>query len=404
MNTIKHTSESEKTSFFVKLLDGFFVALFFFVVVFVFIGSTGLTYQGHAFDRHIILLFASLLGFLILLGRGVLVGRITLPKTPLDIPLTIFVGTLLISSIISGEIWYNLWGFWEDPSRGVFAWISYIFLYYWTYIIVSMKKLYWVYGALVLGSIGLIGSTLLERGIFFDERSTLFLSLILFPFSLGLFQTILLSQRKSFFRFFLLVVVLLVIIGIVFVFGKFSYRIDWWWFFLPLAGWFFLIFPALVFQKNRWSWVPMALFFLVGAVYFTGTLFSQQNNEERNVVATMPNKFSWDIAKKSLSDQALFGVGPASYGEAFSLYRHIDLNQTNLVLDRVYQANGLLYELPVTVGITGSLAFTLLFLFFFGFSFFRGFSGEKKECVFMVEYFDKRLYFFCSYSFFAWSE
>jgi tetratricopeptide (TPR) repeat protein len=379
MNTSKTTTQNRQNSLIIKFLDIFFVTLFFFVVVFLFIGSTGLTYQGHTFDRHIVLLSFSLLGFLVFLGKGVLFGKIVVPKTPLDTPLIIFLGVLVLSSVLSGNIWHNLWGFWEDPSRGVFAWISYIFLYYWTFLIILMKKIYWVYGALIVGGIGLIGSVIFRGGVFFDEQSALLLALLLFPFFLGIFQTVLLSEKRRVLRIFASILVLLVIVGGVFVFGKFSYHLSWWWLFLPLAGWFFLVFPTLIFQKNRWSWMPMILFFFVGTFYFIGTLFSQQASEKNSITTNIPDTFAWDIAKKSLSEHTFFGIGPASYGEAFSLYRHINLNQTNIILDRFYEANGLFYEFPVTVGIAGSLTFLLLFLFFFGFSFFRGFLGKKEN-------------------------
>ena len=69
------------------------------------------------------------------------------------------------------------------------------------------------------------------------------------------------------------------------------------------------------------------------------------------------------ITKDSFSLKNFFvGSGPATFGYNYSLYRPIELNQTNLWPNRFNQGFGFLTTLPTTVGFLGVLAF--LFLIF----------------------------------------
>lgn len=56
--------------------------------------------------------------------------EIRIQKTPLDIPILLFLGSLIISTFISIDTHTSLWGYYSRFNGGLFSILSYVFLYY----------------------------------------------------------------------------------------------------------------------------------------------------------------------------------------------------------------------------------------------------------------------------------
>ena len=62
--------------------------------------------------------------------KMILMGRFEIRRTPLDIPIALFLLSQIISTIISIDPHTSLWGYYSRFNGGLFSTISYIFLYY----------------------------------------------------------------------------------------------------------------------------------------------------------------------------------------------------------------------------------------------------------------------------------
>lgn len=62
--------------------------------------------------------------------KMVLQGRIAIQRTPLDIPIALFLLSQIISTIFSLDIHVSMWGYYSRFNGGLFSILAYIFLYY----------------------------------------------------------------------------------------------------------------------------------------------------------------------------------------------------------------------------------------------------------------------------------
>lgn len=74
-------------------------------------------------------------GLTIIIGMGwltkmILQKRIILQRTPLDIPIGLFLASQIISTIFSWDVHVSIWGYYSRFNGGLLSIISYIFLYY----------------------------------------------------------------------------------------------------------------------------------------------------------------------------------------------------------------------------------------------------------------------------------
>lgn len=387
---MKETAQKKKFSsknFLIASIDVFMISVFCSTFLFFLIGTTGLTLQGHTFDRQVILLFGMLTAFVFFVFRGFLQGRLEIPKTLIDIPLLFFVGTLFCSAFLSADVWHSLWGLWGSPGRGVFAWLASIILFYLVLHFIRIGREKWVFFSFLFGVVGVAlwyAFVLFLFPLFtFDESVSFFLQdeakrvfvLAFLPLVLGMIVQFFFSEggkgkkRKMFF-------LTLPLISILFLLIYFSRDISWGILLSVMGAWLFLILPTTLSQHARYAWFPLLIFALVIMGYFSGSLFPQ---EEKASQQKLEFSDSITIMQSTLNDHFFLGVGPSLYGQAFSLYRPLDLNQKEIVLSRLSEGGGLVYELPVTLGVLGTCAFVFLFLFFVGSVFFTGFDGKKEH-------------------------
>lgn len=109
-----------------KILEYSFYSIFFFVPLF-FLGNTSELFE---FNK-MWLTF----GLAIIIGSAwiikmIIERKIIIRKTPLDIPIVLFLISQIISSIFSLDSHVSLWGYYSRFNGGLLSYITYIFLYY----------------------------------------------------------------------------------------------------------------------------------------------------------------------------------------------------------------------------------------------------------------------------------
>ncbi|MDP3726722.1 MAG: O-antigen ligase family protein, partial [bacterium] len=109
-----------------KIIESSFYTLFFFVpLVF-----TSDNYELFEFPKMWLVFAVTLIIACFWLIKMLLQGRITIARTPLDIPIALFLLSQIISTIFSLDIHVSLWGYYSRFNGGLFSILAYIFLYY----------------------------------------------------------------------------------------------------------------------------------------------------------------------------------------------------------------------------------------------------------------------------------
>src|SRR3989344_1691817 len=112
--------------FFDRAIEFLFYSLFFLVPIVL----SPSTFELFEFNK-MWLTFAvtAIIGFF-WFGKMILQRRILLCRTPLDIPILLFLLSQIISTIISLDSHISLWGYYSRFNGGLLSYISYIFLFY----------------------------------------------------------------------------------------------------------------------------------------------------------------------------------------------------------------------------------------------------------------------------------
>lgn len=367
-------SEKESPDFVSRSAD-FFLSLSIFAVSFgVPVFFLGKSFQGIAFEKQIYFLFWILVGLVAWMAGSWNRGELKLRKTPLDIPIIIFLSVHVLSTIFSVDRWHSFFGFFGDPSRGLLNIIAIIVFYYLFLSNLSRKHINWALaGIAVSGMIAIVWAVLLAFGFSFGgENWGLPINptgsmngFLLFLGSLvPIFMVLAFSCASSGKRFLASLLSLLVIIDVFALFLLYQYV---FWLALLVGSVFFLIFvmSGIVRPGGKWAVLPMVVFFLILLSLMTGRL--DISKADLPLVISVPYETSLDIAKESIKERPILGYGPANYGFAFS--RHLPGDFDNMGV-RFFQDNGIFLETISSVGILGMIALAVLLLTFLGVSLF----------------------------------
>lgn len=387
MKSVRHIFSKH---FYIACAD--VLTIFFLSIGFgsLFLGSLGMTLQGSSFEHHILFLGSILSSTIFFLIRGFLYGKIEIPKTALDAPLLLLLLLYGVSSFLSDDIWHSFWGFFGDPGRGTLALFSFVLMYYLTVHLIRIDRIRWMIVMGIGGVCFLICSLFLwdlypsvfhslsfeKKEEMFHLPSTVILLLSFLPIIFGFFQERMIYEKRNkgvvFIQAFF---VFLCSFSVFFFTSGYFPDMSFWWSFSMMGVWFFLTVAILIWKGLKCIWLPLAVFFLCIFGYFLGKIFFDDTRQD---VVRISFRDSFEITRNSFVENPFFGVGPSLYGSAFSLHKPLDLNQTSLVLARPSQAEGMIFEVPVMTGISGSLAFSFLILYAIGLSFFAGYQGKEK--------------------------
>lgn len=342
---------------------------------------TGVTLQGIALDRQIYFYFWLMLGLVAWVSLGVVKGELRIAKTPLDIPIILFLIVYGISTLFSVDKWHSLVGFFGDPSRGFLPVAALVLAYYFLFSHFTPKRFIAMAGAFLFSSfIVTVWTVAVVRGLHFMPASWeqyaplsllgsvsalgAYFALLLPVLLTALFQT---SQIKSSVMQYvaraLLGVMLLLVLFLMI--ALYAY-IPWVALFTGLGFFLIFILSQVVRPGDQWVWLPMLIF-----VFTLSILMMYQGNasatfsKARLPVEVAPNlSLSWDIARGALSDNFLIGTGPATYGYNFALYKPETFNTTPFYTVRFYEGSSALFETLTTVGVVGMIAFVIVVLSF----------------------------------------
>ncbi len=371
---------SKAAVMFDALVSVSLVALFFGLPIF----FTGLTLQGLAFEKQIYFYFWILVGAVAWVSRGVILGEMKIRRTPLDIPIALFVAAYVLAAFFSVDRWHSFWGFFGDPSRGVVSVIALALAYYLIMSHFTQKRFAWMFGSfLASGFLVTLWSLLVVMKVRFLPAAfeqfaplslmgtitslTLFLALLIPLFVTALFLlwqdgALAKSVRRN-------VLTGAVIVGLTLalflLLTLYSY-VPW----VAVLGGFAVLLVYILAQivrpAEQWTWVPMLVF-----VFMLAFLMIGKNGLAR---AQLPIEIapklnlSWQVAKESAKEHFLFGVGPAQYGYAFSMFRPQEYNANALYTMRFFQGTGLFPEAVSSVGAIGTVLLAVLFLSFLSIS------------------------------------
>lgn len=376
----RQSSKSEKafnpSGIFDLIISVSFIAIFFGIPLF----FTGLTFQGIAFEKQLFFYFWLLLGVIAWVSKGVLSGEMKIRRTPLDIPIAIFLLFNVISAFFAVDRWHSFWGFFGDPSRGVISLVALALAYYLILSHFTMKRFQQMLQAfLISGFIVALWSTLVILKIRFLPAAvekmaplsligtvstlTTFLSILLPLFMTAIFVAWKSDSEVTKLRRNVLTTVygLGIFLTLFLLLALYSY-VSWPVVLIGLSFFMVYILAQIVRPNERLTWMPMVAFVVMLAFLMIG---SNKLSRAQLPVEVAPNSnLSVQVAKESLKENFFLGVGPANYGYAFSMYRPAEYNQNDLYTLRFYQGNGLFFESIVTIGAIGVVLLAVLWLSF----------------------------------------
>ncbi len=342
---------------------------------------TGVTLQGIALDRQMYFYFWLMLGLVAWVSLGVVKGELRIAKTPIDIPIIIFLALYGLSTLLSIDKWHSFVGFFGDPSRGFLPIAALVLAYYFFFTHFTSKRFFAMAGAFLFSSLIIVIWTVgVVRGIHFmpvswEQYAPLsllgsvsalgsYFALLLPLLLTGLFQT---SKMKSkIFQYFVRGVLSIMLLAILFLMIALYSYIPWVALFAGMAFFLIFILSQVVRPGDQWVWLPMLVFvFTLSILMMYQGSNSQAFSKARLPVEIAPNlSLSWDIAKGALKENFLIGTGPATYGYNFALYKPETFNQTPFYTVRFYEGSSALFETLTTVGALGMIAFVIVVLSF----------------------------------------
>lgn len=361
---------------FDSVITACLIALFFGLPLF----FTGFTFQGIAFEKQMYFYAWLLVGLVAWVSKGVTTGEMRIRRTPLDIPLALFWFFYVIAAFFSVDRWHSFWGFFGDPSRGVISITALVLAYYFILSHFSITRFRFIFRAfLVSNTILVIWSFLALMNIQFMPESiaryapisligTVSTLAIYLGFLVPLFLTAIFSlwkdeAIKKGLRIFFTVFLFLGLGLTLFLLLALYAFVPWVVVLGGLSFFMVYILAQIVRPSEQWTWVPMLVFAVVLAFLMIGKINLIRANLP---VEVAPNaSLSWQIAKETLKENFIAGVGPANYGYAFSAYRPLEYNENSLYTLRFYQGMGLFFETLASLGALGTillLVFVLSFL------------------------------------------
>lgn len=318
---------------------------------------------------------------LIIWGLKTLVtGKLIITRTPLDLPLLLLLGVLIVSSFFAAAPYPAIFGNLPRVSGGLIAMATYIIAYF---ILVSNQKqtatkqtIYLLLiSAFILAALSILSYAGIHflpfawakalnftpTGSSFSTSAIIVLSLS-FPLSMMLHQSA--TTRKD--------IILKVVTSVVITTMTASVVLIGSWQVIA-AGVVVLLLnlfaapPAAIKKNLPYVAAPIivaVLLTIVSVVPITGlSIFrTQAQNFPREV--QLPFKEAWKVSISTFRDYPLIGSGPGSYLTDFTIYKPTSINSTKYWNLRFDQSFNQYLELLATTGALGLLAFLLLTLAF----------------------------------------
>ncbi|MCX6795975.1 MAG: hypothetical protein NTW06_00570 [Candidatus Falkowbacteria bacterium] len=379
----------------IKGLDYIIVGSIFLIFFLCPLFFTGMTAQGIGFEKMILFYFLVLLGTVAWVTKGVVQGELDIKRTPLDIPLIIFLIIYGISAGFSISVKDSLVGPYGNSAKGLIALIIFALFYYLVVNNLNAKRIRLLLMALVSSaSLIVIYSLLQLRNIFilpldfahaqsFNPLGSLSGLTTYLIIVLPLLVVIATQVREIFPKlnnilvYVIKTIFSLIIIGDLLILALLNGFTFW-----PIAivgiviVLMFFLAKIIKISSNNLL-IPLAVFLLLIILLVLGNFNIASLNLPSEV--SLSRNASWQIAKDSIKESPLLGSGPATYYYDFSKHRSIQFNSSVLWNANFESASGLIFELIATIGIIGALVFAIILLISLSISFLTIIKGENRE-------------------------
>lgn len=295
------------------------------------------TTEFYEMPKLVFLLVATLLLVGLWIFSWIVRGKISITRTPLDIPLLLLLVGIILSTYFSASRSEAIYGNFPQVHTSAVAWVCYILLYF---VAVSNLKnlaqiktlLYVLYASATVIAIVSILSFFhvflpfdFAHAVNFTPTGSVFSSLALLLLLLPLPLLSIINPSKYFPL--PIAVILAVLFGVTVVFiGS-----------LPTYVVLVAIFAVCLFVSNRQQTRKMFLFFLIPVVIVAlafvlayiplpgfDTISQMEAHFPKEI--QLPLSVSWKISASAFRDAPFIGTGPSSYLSNFTTYKPIEFN------------------------------------------------------------------------------
>jgi len=353
------------------LINKAIFAILVAVAVLIPLAFTSSTTEFYETPKLIILAVAVLTLLILWSFSWVLEGKIIITRTPLDLPLLLFLVTILVSTFLSQTRYVSIFGNFPRVHGSAISWVLYILLYF-----VSVSNIKGIIQARII-TLALLGSAIIASII-------AILSYFGLNLPLAFAKTMSFNPAGSSFSITALSLLLFPIIYIHLI--KPSKILS-----LPIALISSIIFGlVVVLVGNTVSQIILVIVvlaimtlsdkkdvrshlpFLVTPVIICGLVlalsylpFAKQNPLQQKREAftknfqelQLPPQDSWKVAISSFRDAPAFGSGPSTFLFNFTQYKPASINLTPLWNFRFDTAYNEFFQILATLGALGFLAF-----------------------------------------------
>jgi len=320
------------------------------------------SFEKLEFNKQYLLFFLTSIAFFTWLAKQILYEKeLRFRRTPLDLPVLIFLGIAILSAIFSVDRYSSLFGFYGRFSDGLINLVSCVILYF-----------------LITNNVG-----------YETNRDIIPIKGLMSVFLFSVFFVILISYLAIFnqfpnlnFQFFnpvaasleglavflAVIVVLLVVLSqsncLVLAAMGLLLVIDFagaWWVLIATLSLFltFVVRARICQEKTRRFFLPIALIVIAGL----GLIFNQFSNFQLPKEQILDQGTSWQIAFKTLIDNGknfFLGSGIGTFFNDFVKEKPKEFNQTLFWQVRYDRGGSYISELLATIGVLGLLSYLFL--------------------------------------------
>lgn len=360
------------------------------------------TFEMYEFNKQNLLWLFTFLAVVLWLINSILIKKeIVYKRTPLDIPIVIFVALWGISAIFSVDVFSSWFGYYGRFSDAYLSTLSFAFLYFLIIHTVAKEQIssffnIFLYSIIIaftasllaisglLARIPLLGQFNLMQSRSFhllgvSSEITAILAAVMLVFITSLYSYNAKSSQKKqslyvkyYILFFLSLTALLLI----------NFAIAWIVLIIGLGALFsFALYITYINKEGADSKIeiniaPALTFFIISILFLF--LFSGEGNFNLSktffntnlpLEVMAPASESQNIVWQSFKNNPLFGSGPGTFAYDFSLFRPASLNTHQLWQLRFDKAPIHILELIATVGILGVVSYLAIVGIFFFISF-----------------------------------
>ncbi|MCK5413437.1 MAG: tetratricopeptide repeat protein [Candidatus Pacebacteria bacterium] len=420
---IDSSNENEKEKKISNLLDGGIKWLLYILVFLLPIFALPFTVEVFEFNKTVLLFVISSLAFFLLAVKMILVQkRISILKTPLDIPIVIFMFVVIISTIYSVDKTSSLLGFYGRFSDSLMVYLSLGMLYFTMINLIlprsgkpnhfarNIFRLF-LFSSLiiVLGNVFYSLSLLLAPSVEFKSSLFNFVGgslnvLVIYLVPVIIIALSFLKSSKAVTKYILSLLILLSLI----IFVLADFMLGW----IALLISLFIIVFFSYFQKEKQDGqksssnagavmiMIISVLFVVSSLsvfnsdekksepnftssvisdFFRGKILGDENSEIRkgfNKELIAEKKTVMSVATESLKTRPILGSGPGTYLYNFSKFRPAEFNDNIFWNIRFDKAGNEILEKFSTIGLAGVFSY-LLIIFLTVLIFLKSFSRKN---------------------------